>query len=356
MAIVTLTIDGKTVQAEEGATILQAAAAAGIEIPHLCYMENLPANGACRLCVVEVEGARNLLASCIIPVAGNMVVHTASERVVKTRKAVIELLLSDHPFDCMTCEKSGGCDLEKYAYQLGVKTSRFQGETHAYPLDDTNPFFYRDYNKCILCGRCVAACDQVQYVEAISYAHRGFDCKVSAPFDRSLTQSSCIFCGQCVASCPTGALVEKSRSRAGRDWEMETTTTVCSYCGVGCNLELSVKDNRIVRVSSPLKSEVNQGRLCIKGKFGWDYVHSPQRLTVPLIRTGEKGEGKFREASWEEALDLVAQRLGEIKNESGSGSFACLSSAKCTNEENYLLQKFTRVVMGTNNIDHCARL
>jgi formate dehydrogenase alpha subunit len=356
MAIVSLTIDGINIEAEEGTTILNAAQGAGIEIPHLCFMEGLLPSGACRLCVVEVEGSRNLVASCAFPVANKLVVKTATERVIKARKAVIELLLSDHPFDCMTCERSGACNLEKYAYELGVTKSRFYGEKHQYQMDETNPFFFRDYNKCILCGRCVSACNDIQFVEAINFAHRGFDCKIAAPYDRSLKESDCVFCGQCVASCPTGALVEKSRCSAGREWELKKVTTVCSYCGVGCTLEISVKNNRIVRVTSPDSNTVNKGRLCVKGKFGWDYVHSPERLTAPLIRVGEKGEGKFREAGWDEALDLVARRFAEIKAESGADSLACLSSAKCTNEENYLLQKFGRAVLGTNNLDHCARL
>ncbi|TET75242.1 MAG: formate dehydrogenase subunit alpha [Dehalococcoidia bacterium] len=353
---VRLQINGKEVSTAEGTTIFEAARSVGIEIPHLCYREDLTPTAACRLCVVEVEGARNLVASCAYPVANNLVVRTNTERVIKTRRLVIELLLSDHPFDCMTCEKSGACELERYAYELGVATTRFQGEKHDYPLDETNPFFVRDYNKCILCERCVKVCSDVQFVEAIDFAHRGFSTKIASPFDRSLLESTCIFCGQCVAGCPVGALTEKSRRFKGREWEFIKVPTVCPYCGVGCNIELNVKDNRIVKVTSPINSVVNKGRLCVKGKFGFDFVHSPERLTTPLIREGEKGEGRFREASWEEALELVARRLAKIKTESGPDSLAILSSAKCTNEENYLMQKFARAVLGTNNIDHCARL
>lgn len=356
MAKIRLTIDERVIETEEGVSILEAAREAGIEIPHLCYMDNLPASGGCRLCVVEVEGARNLAASCATPVAGGMVIKTASERALSARRSVIELLLSNHPFDCMTCEKSGNCNLEKYAYELGVSGSRYNGERHNYPSDTTNPFFIRDYNKCILCGRCVAACKQIQFVEAISFANRGFNCKIATAYDRSLKESPCVFCGQCVAACPTGALVEKSRVGAGRNWEIEKTPTVCSYCGVGCNIELNTKNGRIVSVSPATGENVNNGRLCVKGKFGWDYIYSPERLESPLIRIGEKGEGKFRSASWEEAIDTIAERLAGIRAESGPDSLAFLSSAKCTNEENYLLQKFARAVIGTNNIDHCARL
>jgi formate dehydrogenase alpha subunit len=353
---VKLQIDRKEVSCIEGTTIFEAARSVGIEIPHLCYMENMLPTSDCRLCVVEVEGARNLVASCSCPVTNSMVVRTNTERVIKARRLVIELLLSDHPFDCMICEKSGACELERYAYELGVATTRFQGEKHDYPLDETNPFFVRDYNKCILCERCVKACSDVQFVEAIDFAHRGFSTKVATPYDRSLLDSTCIFCGQCVAACPVGALVEKTRRLKGREWEFTKVRTVCPYCGVGCTIELNVKDDRIVKVTAPENGVVNQGRLCVKGKFGIDFVHSPDRLTAPLIRKGEKGEGQFRQASWDEALDLVADKLSEIRGKSGADSLAVLSSAKCTNEENYLMQKFARAVLNTNNIDHCARL
>jgi predicted molibdopterin-dependent oxidoreductase YjgC len=256
----------------------------------------------------------------------------------------------------MTCEKSGDCKLEKYAYELGVPTYRFQGEKHSYPLDETNPFFTRDYNKCILCERCVKACAELQFVEAIDFSYRGFNTKVAAPYDRSLIDSTCIFCGQCVASCPVGALTEKSRRQYGREWELKKVHTVCPYCGVGCNIELNIKKDHIVKVTSPTDSIVNQGCLCVKGKFGFDFVHSKERLTSPLIRDGKRGEGKLRKASWEEALDYSAEKLSGIKRQFGPDSLAFLSSAKCTNEENYLMQKLARAVIGTNNIDHCARL
>ncbi len=356
MSDIRLTIDGKEVSVSRGTTILEAASSLGIDIPHLCYGDGMGPTGDCRLCVVEVKGGKKLLPSCVYPAANNMVIQTNSARVIKARKMVIELLLSDHPFDCMTCEKSGDCRLEKYAYELGVATSRYQGEKHHYPVDDTNPFFIRDYNKCVLCERCVKACAEIQFVSAIDMTHRGFNTKVAAPYGRSLLDSTCIFCGQCVAACPVGALVEKPRLCKGREWELKKITSVCPYCGVGCNLELNVKGNRIVKVTSPSNSVVNKGRLCAKGRFGFDFVHSPERLTKPLIRTGARGEGQFRDASWEEALDLVASGLGRIKKESGPDALAFLSSAKCTNEENYLFQKLARAVIGTNNIDHCARL
>jgi len=349
---ITLTIDGKRISVNKDATVFQAAKAAGISIPNLCYRDDLKPTGACRICLVEVEGARTLLPSCSYPVSPGMVVRTNTPRVLNARKIVIELILSDHPFACMTCEKSGSCKLEQYAYELGVRSSRYEGEQHHYPIDISNPFIGRDYNKCILCGRCVTACNEVQRWEAIDFIGRGFSTKIGTAYDRGLQDSSCVFCGQCVEVCPVGALVEKSRLRKGREWELKKVDTVCSYCGVGCNLKLHVKDNAIVKVTSDRNSPVNKGKLCVKGRFGFDYVHHPDRLQNPLIRE----DGELKRASWNKALNLVASRLTEIKEKYGPDSIAFLSSAKCTNEENYLLQKFARTVIGTNNIDHCARL
>jgi predicted molibdopterin-dependent oxidoreductase YjgC len=349
---VTLKIDGKRVTISAGATVLQAAKSAGISIPHLCYRDDLKPTGACRICLVEVKGARTLLPSCSLAVSEGMVVQTNTPRVLEARKMVVELLLSDHPFACMTCEKSGSCKLEKYAYELRVRSSRFEGEKHQYPIDISNPFIGRDYNKCILCGRCVSACNEVQRWEAIDFIGRGFSTKIGTAFDRGLKESPCVFCGQCVDVCPVGALVELNKLGKGREWEYEEVDTVCSYCGVGCNLKLHVKDNEIIKVTSDRKSPVNKGKLCVKGRFGFDYVHHPDRLKYPMIREN----GKLKRASWTKALDLVATKLSEIKEKDGPDSIAFLASAKCTNEENYLLQKFARGVIGTNNIDHCARL
>ncbi|MCD6505015.1 formate dehydrogenase subunit alpha [Candidatus Poribacteria bacterium] len=352
MGKVSLMIDGRKVTVEEGMTILEAAKSIGIEIPHLCYMEGLPPTGACRLCVVEVEGAKTLVPSCSYPVSEGMVVWTNTERVRKARRLVIELLISDHPLDCMTCEKSGSCLLEKYAYELGVSKSRFDGERHSYPIDDTNPFFERDYSKCVLCGRCVTVCQEVQYQGVIDFIYRGFRTKIGAEFDKPLGETDCVSCGNCVLVCPVGALIEKGRKRMGREWELEKIETTCPYCGCGCSLTIHVKDNRIVKVTSRSEGTVNQGWLCVKGKFAFEFTHHPDRLTKPLI----KENGRFREASWNEALSLVAKKLGELKEKYGPDSIAGLSSAKCTNEENYLFQKFMRAVVGTNNVDHCARL
>ena len=352
LAEVSLTIDDKIVTAQEGMTIFQAAQGAGIEIPHLCYHEALPPSGACRMCVVEVEGAKSLVASCAYPVAEGIKVKTDTERVMKARRLALELLLSDHPLDCLTCEKAGDCKLQDYAYMYGISESPFAGERHEYGIDTSNPFIVRDLNKCILCGRCVAACSDIQVSEVLDFSQRGFATKLISGADQPMQDSPCVFCGRCVSVCPVGALTEKQAVGAGRSWEMERVRTICNYCGCGCTIELNVKDGRIANVTSVEDSPVGAGSLCVKGRFGWDFVHSEDRLKTPLI----KENGQFREASWDEALDLVASKFAEIKDEYGGDSLAALSSAKCTNEENYLMQKFARAVFGTNNVDHCARL
>lgn len=352
MPEVILTIDDQKVKAQTGMSILQAAQMAGIEIPHLCYREDLPPTSACRLCVVEVEGARTLVASCSYPVANNLIVKTKTPRVQEARRMVIEFLLSDHPYDCMTCEKSGACLLEKYAYEFGLRQPRFSGERHHYPLRAANPFYERDYNKCILCGRCVTVCHEIQFCAVVDQTNRGFQTKIAAPFDRSLQDTPCVFCGNCVSVCPVGALSEKAGRFQGRAWELKKVPTICSYCGVGCTIVLNVKDNRVLKVTSDKDLGLNKGWTCVKGRFGFDYIHSPDRLTDPLI----KENGKFRVAAWEEALNKVATGLKKIKSDYGPEAIGVLASAKCTNEENYLLQKLARAALGTNNVDHCARL
>ena len=352
MSEINLTIDGLSVKTEAGTTVFQAAREAGIKIPHLCYREDLNPTAACRLCVVELEGARNLVASCAYPVANNMVVKTDSPRVQSARKIILEFLLSDHPHDCMTCEESGSCKLEKYAYQFGIRKPRFEGARHNYPIRALNPFFERDYNKCILCARCVTVMHEVQYCEAVDQTQRGFDTKLAAFCDANMQETPCVFCGNCVSVCPVGALSEKAGRFEGRAWELGKTATTCSYCGVGCTLVLNTKDNKVVKVTSDRKLGANNGWTCVKGRFGFDYIHSPDRLTQPLV----KENGAFHETSWDDALHKVAEGLKKVRQKYGPDAIGVLVSAKCTNEENYLLQKLARAALGTNNVDHCARL
>ncbi len=351
MKEITIEIDGRRVTVPEGVTVFEAALKLGIEIPHLCYHPSLPFLGACRLCVVEIEGARGLPASCVTPVAAGMVVRTNTERVREARRTILDLLLANHPLDCLTCEKAGECRLQHYAYEYGVASSTWQGERKRLEPDESNPFFVRDQEKCILCGRCVRMCQDVQGRHAIDYVHRGFAVRVSTPYDVSLTETSCVFCGNCVTVCPVGALTPKMSRGRGRTWEYTKVRTVCPYCGVGCNVYLHVKDGRVIGASAA-EGPAHEGLLCVKGHFGYEFIHRPDRLRVPLIRQGKS----FREASWEEALSLVAGRLLETRKRYGASAVAALASAKCTNEENYLLQKVFRAVLGTNNVDHCARL
>lgn len=360
---VELTIDGQKIEAPKGLTVLEAARGVGIYIPTLCYDPDLSPFGACRLCVVEVEGMRGLASSCTIPITEGMVVHTDTPRVNQTRRITMELIIANHHGDCLVCAKNGRCELQRIARYLGLEQEHFdrlRRSTQTTPIDDSHPAFLRDTNKCILCGKCVRACHEITAVGAIDIAFRGNNAKVSTFGDKAILESICEACGECLERCPTGALVPKHYIEPARE-----VKTVCSYCGVGCSMYVGVRGNKIVSVRGDKESPVNHGGLCVKGRFGNDFPNHPDRLTTPLIR--REGWAKdvrvdgnfrdvFREASWDEALDLVAEKLAHIKDTAGPNSIGFLSSAKCTNEENYLLQKFARSVIGTNNVDHCARL
>lgn len=364
MAIVNITIDGRKIQAQAGQTVLQAAEAAGIRIPVLCHHPALPPEGACRICLVEIEKQRALQPSCTFPVTEGMVVHTHSPKVIEARRFVLELLVSDHPLDCMTCDATGDCLLQDLAYEYGIKGDRYPGLKHTYLVDDPNPFIRVDRNKCILCRRCVRACNYINGVEAISVIYRGFNSRIGFGADTTMAESPCEFCGSCVAVCPTGALWPKMAIGKGRPWQFKKVETLCSYCGVGCRLELNVKDGQIVKVESAWDGPANHGWTCVKGRFGYDYVHHPDRLTRPLVRRQLLSEGQgtpykdtdFMEVDWDTALNLVASQFLAVKKAHGGDAWAMLCSAKCTNEENYLMQKLARQVMGTHNVDHCARL
>lgn len=352
MGTVRITINDRELVVGAGLTVLQAAKQAGIKIPTLCHHPALADIGACRVCLVEVAGQRALHPACTFPVSEGMKVQTESPKAVAARRFVLDLLLSDHPLDCLTCERNGSCELQDLAYKYGVKESSYKGERHHYAADDPNPFICRDYDKCIVCRRCVRACAEINGVEAIGLVWRGFHTKIGTAADTNLEESPCEFCGACVEVCPTGALVSKLAMGKGRRWERRSATTTCSYCGVGCRLNLQIVGDEIVEVASDWDGPANHGALCVKGRFGFDYVHHPDRLTTPLIRR----DGKLEPATWDEALGLVAGRLKEIRDTYGGKAIGVLASAKCTNEENYVLQKFTRAVLGSHNVDHCARL
>ena len=343
MGKVSLSIDGIRVEAREGTTVLEAAQAGGIYIPTLCADPDLEPYGACRLCLVEIEGVEGLPASCMTPVTEGMVVRTDTSHVNEVRRRIVELLLSDHPDNCLTCPKNQHCELQKVAAYVGIDQQRFRKLERPPLIDSSNPFFTRDSSMCILCGKCVRVCNEVQGVAALEVFNDGLSSKVIAVGDKPIVESICESCGQCVAKCPTGALMPKNFR-----WPTREIKTVCPYCGVGCGIYLAVRGNEVVGVRGDPENPVNRGSLCVKGQFGLEFINHPDRLTTPLIRQN----GELSEATWDEALDLVASKLARYKGD----EVAAISSAKCTNEENYLVQKFARVVLGTNNIDHCARL
>jgi len=372
----TIVLNGNEISFEPGETVLDVARRSDIDIPTLCYLKGASPTGNCRVCVVEVEGENNLLPSCDTPASAGMVVQTESARVVEARKMIIQLMLSSGNHNCAIrgsegsdwtrfqmavqekdqseelCPAWGDCRLQDLAYRYQVSAEKDLETTVPYPMETVNPFIVRDFSRCIKCGRCVQACNEVQVNNAIDVGYKGADVKIVTPGDKPLKDSDCVFCGECLQVCPVGALVAKSARYKVRPWETTKVRTTCTYCGVGCQVHLHVKDDNVVGVTGVEDVAPNYGSLCVKGRFGYDFINSPERLTTPLI----KENGSFREATWDEALDLVANRLTDIKSQHGADSLGVLTSARVTNEENYIANKFVRAVLKTNNIDHCARL
>ncbi len=351
-AVISLKINGQPVEACEEETILAVAERAGINIPTLCHDPRLKPFGACRLCLVEVKGSKKPLLSCATIVKEGMEVETETTSLRRIRKTLVELLLSNHKVNCVTCESSGRCKLQDLAYEFGIEDNRFEGEKNLHTIDDFNPFIERDLSKCVLCGRCVRICEEVQGNSVYTFACRSFETVVTTPFDRSLIQTKCELCGQCLGACPTAALTDKTAKNKGRIWETSVTKTVCPYCGCGCEIELHVKSGKVARISADVRGGVNKGNTCAKGRFAMGFINHKDRLRTPLIRK----DGALVETTFSEAVDFISRRLKAIKEESGPDSIGALASARCTNEDNYLLQKFARAAIGTNNIDHCARL
>lgn len=348
----TLHINGRALRFADGQTILEICKGAGIFIPTLCHDNRLKPFGGCRLCIVEIKGAAKPLTACTTPATDGMVVTTESPKLSRLRKTIIELLLSNHPNDCMCCEAAGSCSLQELAYQYNATGEKYAGAVSTLPIRQDNPFITFEPDKCIACGRCVRICNDVVMAGTLSFVNRGFEALPDTAYSKPRTLDNCEFCGQCVSTCPTAALTDTKGRGLGRYTDVQRVKTTCSYCGTGCNFFLNVKDNRVVRVTSDLDAVVNKGNLCIKGRYGYDFIHSEDRLKTPLIKEGDS----YREAGWDEALSLIAERFTAIIAEHGPESAGAFSSSRCSNEENFLLQKWVRTAIGSNNVDNCARV
>ncbi|MEI2385185.1 formate dehydrogenase subunit alpha [Breoghania sp. JC706] len=364
---VTLTIDGFAVTVPEGTSIMRAAAEAGIAIPKLCATDLVKSFGSCRLCLVEIDGRRGTPSSCTTPAADGLVVHTQTDRLKKLRRGVMELYISDHPLDCLTCAANGDCELQDMAGAVGLRDVRYgyDGENHVKPKasdgtdnfrwmakDETNPYFTYDPSKCIVCSRCVRACEEVQGTFALTIEGRGFDSRVSPGAHESFLGSECVSCGACVQACPTGTLQEKSIIEIGQPEHSVVTT--CAYCGVGCSFKAEMRGDELVRMVPFKDGKANHGHSCVKGRFAYGYANHGDRILNPMIR--EKTSDPWREVTWEEALAHVASEFRRLQHQHGRESIGVITSSRCTNEETFLVQKLARAVFGNNNTDTCARV
>ncbi len=353
-ASVSLQVDGIPVTVPEGSSVMRAAALAGAKIPKLCATDSLEAFGSCRLCLVEIEGRRGTPASCTTTVAPGMQVRTQSPNLARLRRNVMELYISDHPLDCLTCPANGNCELQEVAGVVGLREVRYgmKGENHLdAPKDESNPYFSFDPSKCIVCSRCVRACEEVQGTFALTIQGRGFDSQVSAG-GSDFMASECVSCGACVQACPTATLMEKSLIEHGQPDRVVDTT--CAYCGVGCSFRAEVKGNQVVRMVPDKKGKANDGHSCVKGRFAWGYASHPDRVQKPMIRA--KITDPWTEVSWEQAFAHAASEIRRIQAQYGRESVGGITSSRCTNEETWLVQKLVRAGFGNNNVDTCARV
>jgi len=353
--MVNVFIDGMAVSVPEGTSVMRAAAMVGADIPKLCATDNLNAFGSCRLCLVEIEGRPGTPASCTTPCQEGMSVHTQTPRLDKLRKGVMELYISDHPLDCLTCPANGDCELQDMAGAVGLRTVRYgtEGENHLHKGKDvSNPYFTFDASKCIVCSRCVRACSEVQGTFALTIAGRGFGSEVSPSQQEPFLDSECVSCGACVQACPTATLQEKSVIDLGVPSRKVKTT--CAYCGVGCSFVAELRGDEVVRMVPDKQGGANAGHSCVKGRFAWGYAQHQDRVTTPMIRDSIAEE--WREVTWDEAIAFAAERLNQIKATHGVDAIGGITSSRCTNEEVYVVQKMVRAAFGTNNVDTCARV
>ena len=378
---VELTIDGHAVKVPAGTSVLRAAAEIGIGIPKLCATEMLDAFGSCRLCLVEIEGMKGYPASCTTPVAEGMSVTTQNAKLARIRRGVMELYISDHPLDCLTCPANGHCELQDMAGAVGLREVRYgyDGANHAYafvsecenqeaailartlqqtpnPLhsgkDESNPYFTFDPSRCIVCSRCVRACEDVQGTFALTIDGRGFASKVAASQDEAFLDSECVSCGACVQACPTATLTENSLIAHGH--AEHSVVTTCAYCGVGCSFRAEMKGEQLVRMVPNQDGHANHGHSCVKGRFALGYATHPDRITTPMIRA--EITDPWRVVSWQEAIAHVASEFRRIQKACGRDAIGGITSSRCSNEETYLVQKLVRAAFGNNNVDTCARV
>ncbi|MCB1747533.1 MAG: formate dehydrogenase subunit alpha [Gammaproteobacteria bacterium] len=354
-ATVEVHIDDRSVRVPAGTSVMRAAALAGIDIPRLCATDQLDAFGSCRLCLVKVEGMRGYPASCTTPVADGMRVLTRNEDIARLRRNTMELYISDHPLDCLTCPANGHCELQDMAGVVGLREVRygFDGANHlAAEKDTSNPYFQFDPSKCIVCSRCVRACDEVQGTFALTIAGRGFGSHVSPSQDDAFMDSECVSCGACVQACPTATLMEKAVVEHGQ--AEHSVTTTCAYCGVGCSFKAEMQGSTVVRMVPNTDGAANHGHSCVKGRFAFGYATHPDRITTPMIR--DSIHEPWRQVSWDEAIEYTANEFKRIAEKHGRGALGGITSSRCTNEETYLVQKLVRAAFGNNNVDTCARV
>jgi len=352
---VTLDIDGTQVTVPKGTSLMRAAVEAGIQVPKLCATDSLEPFGSCRLCLVEIDGRKGFPASCTTPAEAGMKVRTQTPKLQELRKGVMELYISDHPLDCLTCGANGNCELQDMAGVTGLREVRygFDGANHTKSAkDESNPYFTYDPSKCIVCNRCVRACEETQGTFALTISGRGFESRVSPGQDEPFMQSECVSCGACVEACPTATLQEKSVIWLGQGEHSVTTT--CAYCGVGCGFKAEMKGSEVVRMVPWKDGQANEGHACVKGRFAWGYATHKDRMLKPMIRA--KITDPWQEVSWDEAIGHAASEFRRIQAQHGRDSIGGITSSRCTNEETYLVQKLVRAAFGNNNVDTCARV